>query len=186
MIGDGTSTMPGQPSPFRNPLPFRPVMPPAPDWETSTVAASFAPQRMPALPFRNETHFSNEDITRNSTLATPLVPLVRASTTLPNRTHSELSASEAPHAPSAAVPAPGKMALTLSQYAGLCAEIAVFPKQAAEVFARYGLAEMKERLRIDFAWQERLRRNPEEARSWQELYQRYHAYWSDHARRLPR
>jgi hypothetical protein len=67
--------------------------------------------------------------------------------------------------------------LTLDQYASLCAELAVFPHHVEATFHRYGLASLRERLTVDLAWQERLRRNPTEHATWQELYRRYQAYW---------
>jgi hypothetical protein len=73
--------------------------------------------------------------------------------------------------------------LTLAQYASLCAELAVFPEEVEATFRRYGLQLLSDRLAVDLAWKERLRRNEEEYRRWQSLYQHYHAYWSDRARR---
>ncbi|WP_437483332.1 HEAT repeat domain-containing protein [Sorangium sp. So ce1014] len=86
----------------------------------------------------------------------------------------------------AATPAPtsGPISrLTLAQYASLCAELAVSPRQSEAIFERYGLVSHHDRLAVDKAWQERLSRVPDEHRSWQGLYQHYQAYWADQARR---
>jgi len=72
--------------------------------------------------------------------------------------------------------------LTLEQYASLCVEIAVFPQQVEAIFQRYGLVSQSQRLTIDLAWKERLRRNSTEYGEWHRLYQRYQAYWIDPAR----
>ncbi|WP_441292359.1 hypothetical protein ACSRUE_19950 [Sorangium sp. KYC3313] len=67
--------------------------------------------------------------------------------------------------------------LTLEQYACLCAELSVFPQHVEAIFRKYGLISLRERLTVDIAWQERLRRDPTEHAAWQGLYRRYQAYW---------
>jgi hypothetical protein len=71
--------------------------------------------------------------------------------------------------------------LTLEQYASLCAELAVFPQHVETIFSKYGLVSLRERLTVDLAWQERLRRDPTEYAAWQGLYHRYQTYWVDTA-----
>lgn len=66
--------------------------------------------------------------------------------------------------------------LTLAQYAALCAELAAFPRSTEETFQRYGLADLRSRLTVDMAWQDRLRRNPGEYREWQTAYQQHLAF----------
>lgn len=67
-------------------------------------------------------------------------------------------------------------ALTLQQYASLCAELGVFRDRTEATFHKYGLGNLRDRLGVDLAWQERLRRNPAEYQGWQALYQR----WVEH------
>lgn len=93
---------------------------------------------------------------------------------------SSVPAPQPPKAPETASPT---SALSLEQYAALCAELAASPMQTDSVFARYNLKTQRERLDVDLAWRERLRRNPAEYQSWQGLYQRYLTYWQDLARR---
>jgi hypothetical protein len=69
--------------------------------------------------------------------------------------------------------------LSLAQYASLCAELAVFPEETEGTFWRYGLDTDEKRSAVDAAWKERLRREPAEYEAWQELYRRYHAYWTE-------
>ncbi len=106
----------------------------------------------------------------------PIPPLVAAAPALP------FQAPTSPRTGDPAAPAPTD-ALTLDQYASLCAELAASPQAADLIFARYGLASTNLRLRVDLAWQERLRRNPLEYRRWQQLYRRHHALFVEKARR---
>lgn len=70
-------------------------------------------------------------------------------------------------------------ALTLQQYASLCAELAVFRDRTDAIFQRYGLADPRDRAAVDLSWKERLRRIPAENQGWQALYQR----WVEHFER---
>jgi hypothetical protein len=69
--------------------------------------------------------------------------------------------------------------LSLAQYAALCAELAVFPEQAEAIFGRYGLSVPRDRLAVDLAWKERLRRDPADHQQWQARYRHYVAYWTE-------
>ena len=73
-------------------------------------------------------------------------------------------------------------ALTLAQYASLCAELTVFPEASEQTFHRYGLAAKPRRIAVDLAWQERLKRNAAEQVEWQRLYQHYQAHFRSQGR----
>ncbi|WP_437338493.1 hypothetical protein [Sorangium sp. So ce394] len=68
--------------------------------------------------------------------------------------------------------------LPLAQYAALCAELALFPKAAEEIFERYGLGFVEKRSAVDAGWKERFRERPDEYARWQDLYRRYHAHFA--------
>ncbi|WP_437977838.1 hypothetical protein WMF11_14130 [Sorangium sp. So ce295] len=76
----------------------------------------------------------------------------------------------APAAPSAPPPTP---ALSLEQYASLCADLAASPGDAEALFARYGLGRPEERAAVDAFWRDRLARDPAAHRRWQELYSQH-------------
>jgi len=58
----------------------------------------------------------------------------------------------------------------LSTYASLCAELAVFPRDAEAIFAKYGLASKEKRASVDDGWKGRLRADPALYAEWQRLY----------------
>lgn len=81
-----------------------------------------------------------------------------------------------PPAPPTLAPAPPERPaarLTLEQYASLRAELTVFADRGAAVLARYGLADPKVRAAEEGAWEERLRRRPEERARLAQLCQSY-------------
>ncbi|WP_437970342.1 hypothetical protein WMF04_14065 [Sorangium sp. So ce260] len=86
------------------------------------------------------------------------------------------SARAAPAAP--AGPSPGP-ALSLEQYASLCADLAVAPESAEALFAQYGLREPEARGAVDGFWRGRLARDQAAYKRWQELY------WQQRARASP-
>lgn len=67
----------------------------------------------------------------------------------------------------------GPPALTLEQYAALCAELSAYPQQQEAVFQRYGLAAPEDRAAVGGKWQDRLREDPGESQRWQALYRHY-------------
>jgi hypothetical protein len=73
----------------------------------------------------------------------------------------------------AATPPP---ALTLQQYASLCAELAVFRDRTDAVFHRYGLGDPRDRPAVDRWWQEQMRGDADLYQAWQALYRR----WTEH------
>ncbi|KYF58727.1 hypothetical protein BE08_16215 [Sorangium cellulosum] len=83
--------------------------------------------------------------------------------------------SSAPAAPAAPSSPPSVPALSLEQYASLCAELAASPGNAEALFAHYGLGEPGARLAVDRSWRDRLARDPAAHRRWQELYWRHRA-----------
>jgi hypothetical protein len=52
----------------------------------------------------------------------------------------------------------------------------LFPRAAEEIFPRYGLEDPKKRSAVDAAWQERLRLDPDEYKSWQDTYWRHYTH----------
>ncbi|WP_437314384.1 hypothetical protein [Sorangium sp. So ce385] len=68
--------------------------------------------------------------------------------------------------------------LPLAAYAALCAELALSPATAEEIFRRYGLGSGEMRSAVDAAWKERLRGDPAERSRWQDIYQRYYAHFA--------
>jgi len=68
--------------------------------------------------------------------------------------------------------------LSLAQYASLCAELAVFPEAAEAVFQRHGLESQEKRAAVDAAWKDRLRQDEVQYMAWEEMYRRYHVYWT--------
>ncbi|WP_437485808.1 hypothetical protein WME75_01895 [Sorangium sp. So ce1014] len=70
------------------------------------------------------------------------------------------------------------MILPLTQYAALCAELALSPATAEEIFRRYGLGSGEMRSAVDAAWKERLRGDPAEYSRWQDIYQHYYAHFA--------
>src|SRR5262249_43092004 len=78
---------------------------------------------------------------------------------------------------------PTAPALSLDEYASLCAELAAFPDAIEAIFGRYGLRSAQDRRAVDLSWQERLHQNPVEFTAWQALYQRALVHWQSDARR---
>lgn len=123
-------------------------------------------------------------------LATALVEEDRTNRQLPSfmRAAARQAAEEASAPPpsfDAYLPAPVSSVappppLRLEQYAALCAELHVFPARAEQVFLRYGLRTLRERIEVDTRWRERLRKDPAELRAWQALY----AQWRVHFQRM--
>jgi hypothetical protein len=96
---------------------------------------------------------------------------------LPAELVKRLAQAALPFRPASPAPAAERdLVLTVAQYASLCAELAVFPQQSEAIFARYGLASVKQRVAVDLAWQARLRRDPAEQAAWQAAYQRWQAH----------
>ncbi|XXX74138.1 hypothetical protein WMF30_41485 [Sorangium sp. So ce134] len=73
---------------------------------------------------------------------------------------------------------PIAIVLPLAQYAALCAELALSPDAAEEIFRRYGLGSSEQRSAVDAAWKERLSKHPAEYAKWQEMYRRYYAHFA--------
>jgi hypothetical protein len=67
----------------------------------------------------------------------------------------------------------GRASLTLEQYAAFCAELAVFPGQAADVHRRYGVAEESARRALDDGFAQRFRVDPTLQRRWRALVAHY-------------
>ncbi len=169
--------------------------PPPPDWIARVPAGYPVDQTMPApglmviakdpLPFITQAPATPETLFTSITAELPVDMTLAAGLVIKNllpfqpvpspqaeprqETTPELSNSPAPR-------------LTLEQYASLCVEIAVFPQQVEAIFQRYGLVSQSQRLTMDLAWKERLRRDSTEYGKWHRLYQRYQAYWTDPAR----
>lgn len=80
--------------------------------------------------------------------------------------------------PVKAQPAPS---MSLEQYAALCAELAVFPAQAATIHARYGLADAGARMALEQVFARRFVGDPREQQRWRALV----VHYSDWHRRQP-
>ncbi|WP_437601945.1 hypothetical protein WMF28_10045 [Sorangium sp. So ce590] len=78
----------------------------------------------------------------------------------------------------APLPESPDMILPLTQYAALCAELALSPATADEIFRRYGLGSGEMRSAVDAAWKERLLGDPAEYSRWQDMVQRYYAHFA--------
>ncbi|MBI4957283.1 MAG: hypothetical protein HY908_35050, partial [Myxococcales bacterium] len=64
-------------------------------------------------------------------------------------------------------------ALTLEQYAGLCAECAVNPAWTAQIQARYYIRDEAQRAQLDQLWRQRLAADPRLGDTWRWHYARY-------------
>ena len=69
-------------------------------------------------------------------------------------------------------------ALSLEQYAALCAELGASPQQQDAVFHRYGLSSTEDRRAVDTSWQTRLKGDPSEYQRWHALYQHYKGHFA--------
>jgi hypothetical protein len=185
--------------PRRTSEPAAPVLPfvPAPALEPPSTSPMARIRPGPVLPFK-EQPAPAMDVTLDAPAATPrrvIDSSLSATATLPSgirapdlpfiqqQEDEETVDLDASGEPAATPSAKARAALTLPQYAALCAELAVSPQLAEQTFQRYGLSTLRDRLTLDVAWQNQLRRNPAEYREWQRLYQYYHAYLSEQARR---
>jgi hypothetical protein len=100
-----------------------------------------------------------------------LVARIAAARPLPFSPKDPSPPAPPPRAP--ALPERPAARLTLEQYASLRAELTVFADRSAAVLARYGLADPKLRAAEEGAWEERLRRRPEERARLDQLCQTY-------------
>ena len=93
-----------------------------------------------------------------------------------------LQVAATPPAPGSPASGPAPVAdplesvLPLARYARLCAELALFPHEAEEIFRRYGLERVEERTAVDAAWKERFRHDPRQYGVWEVMYQRYYRW----------
>ncbi len=72
--------------------------------------------------------------------------------------------------------------LSLTQYASLRAELEVFPEQEEATFAKYGLASLERRARVDATWQERLGNDTATYAEWRQLHRHFTDHFSAMAR----
>jgi hypothetical protein len=87
----------------------------------------------------------------------------------------------APKAPSAAAlvtpgPASGGSSFIVEQYAAYCAELAVFPDRAAEIHAKYGIADAGARTALDDTFAQRSHADPRLQQRWRALVA-HHGDW---------
>ena len=174
----------------RQALPFV-AAPATPKEPTAEVVGTVAP-RAPARPAPSAGRL-------NETSAFSLAEFVAPGSALPFVISSEPSAPSANQAtPVASSPPPGAedvtqipqpsplrpalpfqperdptAALPLDRYAALCVALGESKEDAEVVFARFGLASLQERLTVDRAWRERLRREPG-------LYAQFNALYAQH------
>jgi hypothetical protein len=184
------AALPFRPSPSSHEHRVHPATPtpapePAPEESsTGTVVAPALPTA-PAMPFRSSamepgpappSSMPNVDPTHGAggqrASASPL-----SSTATSSRSDLALASAQ-PDEPSETV-------LSLSQYASLCAELAVFPWAAEGIFRRYGLETPQHRHAVDAVWKERLQRDREQHQAWQAMYRQYRDYWTKHRMQGP-
>jgi hypothetical protein len=67
--------------------------------------------------------------------------------------------------------------LTVEQYAALCAELAVAPGSAENIFQRYGLGSPRERPQVDDDFAQRFRVDPALEQRWQALVAHYREWF---------
>ena len=91
---------------------------------------------------------------------------------------------ELPPPESVMMPVPSSVSqeLTLTQYASLRAELETFPENEEAIFAKYGLASLERRARVDTTWQERLGNETETYAEWRQLYRHFSEHWAAMAR----
>lgn len=68
--------------------------------------------------------------------------------------------------------------LSLEAHASLCARLALWPRNAEQIFASYGLTSPEKRKIVDEEWKQRLKRQPELYEEWQRLYRVFYVRWS--------
>ncbi|MBI4702916.1 MAG: hypothetical protein HY744_17500 [Deltaproteobacteria bacterium] len=73
-------------------------------------------------------------------------------------------------------------ALTLEQYASLCAEHAAYPDREAQIETRYQIRDRPGRARLDRHWQERFAREPALRSEWERLRAQYQAWLTQQGR----
>ncbi|MGK4005975.1 hypothetical protein WMF31_25375 [Sorangium sp. So ce1036] len=145
--------------------PVLPFGPPAPPLAGPVADSALVPEGMRGFTSLTGTH------PISGAPAAPALPFASAARAAP-----DAPSSAAPDAPSSAAPAP---ALSLEQYASLCADLAASPGDAEALFARYGLGRPEARLAVDGFWRDRLARDPAAHRRWRELY------WQHRSRSSP-
>lgn len=161
---DLRGTQPTSDAAARGPvLPFGPPIP-SPSPTAAGADAALVPEGMRGFTSLTGTHPVSE---------APTAPVLPFST----------GARPAPATPSSPATAP---ALSLEQYASLCAELAATPDDAEALFARYGLGRPEARLAVDGFWRDRLARDPAAQERWQELYWHYRARSSGKSPHDPR
>jgi len=146
------------------PLPALPSTPASPAARQSGARWTTAPvnivtEDLPPLPRQDPLPFRAPGQVAPSTAA--------SGTERPSAEPGGLAEAAAVARPSASAAIPQ---LTLEQHASLCAEIAAFPHNAEQCFARYGLASEPVRRAVDAAWNQRLRQSPDEYERWKQLY----------------
>lgn len=168
----------GAPRESRAVLPF---VPPSGDGQPAAVLVHAAEGPPAGAHARPAGGFDTAEI---QPLRIPPLPFARPPTAAAPVT-AALPASPSSSAPASANIEPTDQApsLSLEHYASLCAELAVLPGQAEQVFARYGLRDVRRRRQVDQWFQAHLRRDPRQYAAWQRLYAQYLAHWSSVVRR---
>jgi hypothetical protein len=164
----------GAPAAAKSPLPFQappkapPAVRPSPDQgaEHATLEAAPSPIKA-ALPFQRKPPTARTEAPGGPPAAPP-----------PAAPRASVPFAPQPPAqpPAASNPSPSA-ALTLDQYASMCAELAVFADRVDAVFAKYGLTDVRRRTAVDAAWKERLSRYPSERAEWERRYWQYESSW---------
>ncbi|MDC0680627.1 hypothetical protein [Sorangium atrum] len=171
-------TSPVQALPRAQAIPFAATAPARP------AGAPASSKRAPQAPAQlGETSLSLEiprELLRQTASAQAAVTgaTSQISTTPPSPAPSSNAGTSGP----APLAEPIDIVLPLAQYAALCAELALFPDAAEEIFRRYGLSSAEKRSAVDTAWKERLRERPTEYARWQEMFRQCHAHFAKRGR----
>jgi hypothetical protein len=173
-IAEPPPTRPPAPPPPAMPLGPRPAMPPVPEPVAITSPALEVPpevlERMGRLPFSPR---AGEELAR--TMPVPVLDLRKGQTAAlgDDSIEKPVPALPFPESPvgEAVVPIPS---LSLEQYASLCAEVAMQPKQSDEIMRRYNVVNKAVRRALDEHWEAQLASSPE-------MFARYNQAVMSHA-----
>jgi hypothetical protein len=139
--------------------------------------------RKAALPFRNGRPAAAFFAAADAARAEPRGP--RASATgLETMPLGEIHAMEGDRATNPLDVGAGQApSLTVEQYAAFCAELEVFPSQAAQIHRTYGVAGADARRALDDAFARRFRADPPLQRTWEALVAHYGQWYRARAPR---
>ncbi|WP_437708772.1 hypothetical protein WMF45_31470 [Sorangium sp. So ce448] len=173
----GTAPLPDMPA-LVAALPFVPNAPPGRAPAARPPAAPAPRPAAPATPVAPATPAAPATPTALAAPAgtAPLPDMAALITALPFTPASEKRGAPAPPPPPSAT-AHTAPALSLEQYAALCAELSLHPRSAAALYPRYGLRDAAAWQATDAAWQARMRSDAVLEARWQQLIAHYRAHY---------